>query len=492
MKQQLIEWLINEVGPEIKKSGDAHGELLKFARTKNLSPALTEALGQLYNTAKTLSFMDKNANRGGSFPLVDVPKLVEDYMKLPESESKSAARRDVVAELDAWIAPSKPSSPNIFPNLFVEVETGIKIASEIVAPHQPSSLRADVQRMFNLKHNKAQLEQQRFDVIEDNRAIFHKWAKVLRQNPSLSFEQLEADAWMACGDEAKPMLDCMAHYMDQTKRASSAGPERLVDDRNGFVGDVERLIENFKKVATLDAALVGVNAGIKEAAAAAAKDTKVQKRDQKYSPKWTDRGPDSASGKPGKGLGGKLSEPKPAGPGGTEVEPDPFLMPFKRPFFSDPGKSPFKTYPDALMSPLKPLRNFMLEQGKGMLTERENVEQKTVDTTMADTQSAAMLQNLLLTDDVLSEADPERVVAMYQTIRDTSPELANDINVMRVALRSAIQHEGMDPFAVKGFAETENERQKVQESGRKQDAAKYKIKGPSPKAEKDPEKKDKP
>ena len=52
-------------------------------------------------------------------------------------------------------------------------------------------------------------------------------------------------------------------------------------------------------------------------------------------------------------------------------------------------------------------------------------------------------------------------MSAFNTIRQTAPHLAKDVNVMRVALRSAVQHEGIDPFTIKGIAETETARQKA-------------------------------
>jgi len=84
-----------------------------------------------------------------------------------------------------------------------------------------------------------------------------------------------------------------------------------------------------------------------------------------------------------------------------------------------------------------------------------NTGQELVDDSAQDYEQTSMLQKLLLTDEVLSDADPERVAEIYNTFRTTMPALAADPNVMRVALRSALQHDGIAPFDVKGFLDTQ-------------------------------------
>jgi hypothetical protein len=93
-----------------------------------------------------------------------------------------------------------------------------------------------------------------------------------------------------------------------------------------------------------------------------------------------------------------------------------------------------------------------------------------------------MLQRLLLTDEVLADADPERVAEIYNTFRATMPALAADPNVMRVALRSALQHDGIAPFDVKGFLDTQLAAQRMDMNRRQLNDTLYKGKDlPAPK-----------
>lgn len=77
-QQQQIE-LLSSIMPEINDTHDPKGVMLKCAKKHNLSPAQLEKLGHVYNTAKTLVGLEKQAHRGDSFSIVDVPEMVAEY-----------------------------------------------------------------------------------------------------------------------------------------------------------------------------------------------------------------------------------------------------------------------------------------------------------------------------------------------------------------------------------------------------------------------------
>jgi hypothetical protein len=62
----------------------------------------------------------------------------------------------------------------------------------------------------------------------------------------------------------------------------------------------------------------------------------------------------------------------------------------------------------------------------------------------SDTRSVAALQRLMLTDEVLSKKDPEKVFEAFQTIRRASPEVASDPSLLRLMLRQALETQGVD------------------------------------------------
>ena len=80
---------------------------------------------------------------------------------------------------------------------------------------------------------------------------------------------------------------------------------------------------------------------------------------------------------------------------------------------------------------------------------------------------------MLTTDEILSEEDPEKVIAAYNTFRKLAPELASDMNVARVTLRSMIQHDGVSVFDANQFSRAENDKQKVDNNIRARERLDY-------------------
>lgn len=94
MTQQQQISLLTSIMPEINETHDPRGVMLKCAEKHNLSPAQLEKLGHVYNTAKTLVGLEKQAHRGDSFSIVDVPEMVASYTTFdPEKEVAKGSRK---------------------------------------------------------------------------------------------------------------------------------------------------------------------------------------------------------------------------------------------------------------------------------------------------------------------------------------------------------------------------------------------------------------
>lgn len=86
--------------------------MLKCAKDHNLAPAQLEKLAQVFNTTKTLVGLDKQANRGDSFSIVDVPGLVSSYVTYSPEQHVSRESQSVhkkvnklmkeAADIDGW------------------------------------------------------------------------------------------------------------------------------------------------------------------------------------------------------------------------------------------------------------------------------------------------------------------------------------------------------------------------------------------------------
>jgi len=427
MRQKLIEWLIDDVAPRVRKSGDPEGELLKFAHEKNLSPALLEGISQLFNTAKTLCYMEKNASaRGGTFPTVDVQKLVSQYLEVPASKMKEAAGW---ADADNRLQPGER-----MPDFFALPENdGLEF-------HLPKSAASRKQSISPLRANIATTELVKTDMEESARMLLDRMVKKARRQ-QLNWNTLELDALAVLGDEAKPALDNAANYLAShnikvARQTYDAKPRFVESD----LAEIEFLAKSIVGIKEASAMLAEMREELTKSSAALAKD-EVDEDDEEETPSPKPVAPrNPGRGSAGKDLGGSPFDFLPKG--------------------GDPSKSVFKTAPEVVFGLLAPARDQFMKSVLGQISTPDTQHAK-YQAAMDDAQHIALLQNLMTTDDVLAEADPDQVVSAYNTIRQTAPHLAKDVNVMRVALRSAVQHEGIDPFTIKGIADAETARQKA-------------------------------
>ena len=290
------------------------------------------------------------------------------------------------------------------------------------------------------------------DTSEAAREKAAKFVTLLRQHPEYPFEVVEADALGYLGNDMVPVMAKLAKFCKDdgwpVKRASAPTTEKLLDPYQTQVMEL---------LSSLNDDLYTIAASqeyVKEAS------TKVAATATGAPPKTNP----SSSGAPAGGSGGGSPTPAPGGgvkPPGKKGGP-------AGGGGGDEGKGgkgggnlvgTLSNEWDKLLNTPKQVQP-LVDIGKGLLGDSRNKPQEQVDSAMMDTRHTALLQNLLTTDEILSEADPEQVVNLYNTIRQQAPELAADGNVMRVLLRSAIQHDGIDPFALKGIIETETAGQK--------------------------------
>ncbi len=73
---------------------------------------------------------------------------------------------------------------------------------------------------------------------------------------------------------------------------------------------------------------------------------------------------------------------------------------------------------------------------QGMKLDREQIAR--------DTRAAAVLQKLMIKDEILSTRDPEQVWQAFQSIRSSSPHVAGDETMLKLLLRQATELGGLD------------------------------------------------
>lgn len=444
----MISWMCEDILPKVKKGSKPEDVLLKFANEQNFTPAILEGMGHLYNTAKTLSFLEKSANRGATFPIIDVPELVDKYIEVRPTKKATAPQ-------------SEDTLDNLFdlPELFAEINregtidepAPVKMAMEnplIRANHKRDLSRIEIDYVKQAKFDLQMDAQKSVDTIE---------RKLRESFGDYSFHQMEQDAIYAIGPEVKSAMDKIATALVSAhvpvKRASDGGVRRLVKDPYHMLDQVEHVVDCLCKLAAADEMLK--EAGAMQAAREADQiDTLVAPEHEHAGGRSEGHAGKSHKGPskmqfPGSGQapsGNQDSGAKKKGPssnGATEPST----------YFGHISAGIDKHGPSLLKS--------LYGGGSGPFSPRRNKEQEMVDSSHQDARHLSVLQNLMHTDDVLAEADPEQIVSIYNTLKENAPELAGDPNTARVILRSAIQHDGISPFDLKSFLDTEAAKQKV-------------------------------
>lgn len=458
MRQQLITWLTEDLAPEIHRTGDPEAAIIKFASEQNLAPALVQGLGQLYNTAKTLLFLEKaGSKRGASFPILDVDELVKKFLS---SGVKSAG----VAEgtIDHW---ELDGDGGALPACFDGLMTPAFASETVINAGSPNAAIKKAALDRSVKEVETAFANQ---VLADTNAAIEaqasKVAKALRENTDYDFAQLRADTTQAWSGDAhmQETLNRVAEFCANThprvKIANDTSPRKANPIPSDWAVEVIRSVEAiddlFYKRAACSEFLKSANSVlIEEPPVTVKEDWFGGTQAEDLPPKSKARASQQAA--PGSGLEDHAQQVTAGGKGELKKLPrDPDAV------SSGAARGVLDQLNRGLDSIFGAAGREAIPALKSVIGGR-NTDQELVDSTMQDTRQLAVLQNLLTTDEILSEADPDRVVEIYNTVRSVAPDIAGDANVMRVLLRSAIQHDGVSPFDLKNIIDTELAKQKV-------------------------------
>jgi hypothetical protein len=433
MTSKVISWL-EEILPDIKRTQDPEAVMLKFAATNNLAPALLEKLAQVYNSAKTLNFLEKSANRGASFHVVDADALIRRYT----AEEKQAA-----ASHNEWLDAAAVKSASLTTPVADRWPTEAKTPEPVLESHLPqkvASAKSVLRARSEAQATVANYRQVVFDLNEDVNDLTVKIAEAIRVLPDFDFSALEADAIALHGPGVKVACDLVSRRLMRRhfrhKRASAAGHRRLVRDRHGLVAQLQSLTEavDMHKAATsLESEYVKAAGTLAPQAPAAPEKTLDEPKAGKPEPKPEEK---------------KEKTDKDSGP---SAKPSPAPSPAAgKGVFSTLGSIPV---PQSPVEPMTMMRQLVQEA-----LPTRNTGQQQVDRDHDDLQSQIVVERLLMTDPILADSDPHTVISLANSIREQAPHVARDINAMRFALREAVQYQALPTHSVKDLAGIEKTR----------------------------------
>jgi len=454
---------LHEILPAIKSAGSPEAALLQYADRRRLAGPQLEKLAQVYNTARTLSFLEKHPDdRAADHPIVDPSALLSQY----EAGTSKAASAPLTF---------RPVERVAAPNFLKAATGGMQKAADVKVVHEDPEWLAVEAREFEKKKrdelDEAKIESGELGIAAaaDEREAKKAYETLRDRMFDLPFREVEEDALaLGCAEpHHRAVMDRLAVDMDgyvgrpKIARCTAVPTDRrLAWDRHGVVGLIKVAAEKQAEAAELRA----YAAHIKVASGAAA----AQGQD-------TGQGTGQGNG-PGGGGGPRRNPNSPQAPTGGTNAPRPnydalFKDVIKWPESKDEKseKSEYKsvqTAADAIKDMLKEYPGARSQisavagdkDGPGILSgvldsESPHKRQRLIDDKVRDTNHVGTLQRIMMTDPILREADPDELVAAYNDLVAVKPDIASTPQQLAFALRESLQYGGVPASSAKTYAE---------------------------------------
>lgn len=547
MNHQAIIEQLSVLAPKLKAAESPEAVLVKYASDRNLSPAQLERIGQVYNIAKTLNFMDKSANRGDSFRVLDTQKMMSDFTAFKPKQEKEAtnntdwnnwfdaplskaASSSNPDDINSWIDStekvakiveedgkytvysedgdkrlSKPGTKeeavkrlrqveyfkkhkkaNTIPNLlamandseYASTETAETASLPKTAAEQiKNELREETAFRFEMETSKQIMD----DAAEEARKIASELLEMHRVNP-LPFAAMEHDAYYCSEDTAgtKAATEFVANFFkskgwELERHDFSKGMPKLARDRHNILPLFNSLLDQLE---LHKSAAVYVEALEKKSVATETERGRRNKVDTDIDFPESGRGrrgnqdsdidfPESEKGRRPSVID-LISGGKDEGQSGKGVSKDDLNS------ARDITKGLAEMYYPSTYTN-KQTNDYINNILKAPEPSGKNKRQKEVDVAADDVGRVTELQRLLLTDPIIGEADPDTVVSLYNTLAKANPEIVKDKNLLRFALREALQYDAVPLHTYKDLISMGKDRADTQEKLQKIEDNRYKI-----------------
>ena len=441
------------ISPQLKAGEDPAGVLLKYARSKGLSPAQLERMCQILNTGTALCVMQKSsgAAKGRTYPLVDPVELVAKYVEIDEPMPRKKADNFWSDDSDVLSGMTEIYRRNcgVFPDtVFDTAQQAVYDGgdmSKAAAVRWKSANTAKEQNRLRIE-----LDETRFAIrttAEVIKNLFHEKLASCRKNDRFLLEVAQ-DALAHGRGEALEPLNKMAQWLDKYRVhqvMEGSDLRKVASDRHSALGWVSRLEEAWDNLKAL-----GVYCGHIKSATEGAKDedwddalgpnVAVIPDDFAHATKGTDpvehdipksEESDEIDADETADDTSKMS-PEPAAPSRPRTGP-------VSGGFSESGTGGALKRPGVAGIDRESftggglLGNYINDRSEAIMG-NEGIRNRAV----TEVGNRAILERLMLTDPVIRKADVSKTLSLYNTIAKGSPEVASDPNLLRVMLRDGL------------------------------------------------------
>lgn len=459
---------------------------VKYAADNRLAPAQLSRLGQVFNTTSTNVTLQKDRN--GTPTLIDVPAMVGSYVnstgRSPKKAHESFLSGEAAPQLEkaAAAADSFTFNRGHVPDVWNGGRPGIEHQKIAKAPPKPDVRAAgrDAIELVNLAleeygnksadyHSEIRKIAQEFTI--DREKVLEKYATFANDLPGYLNSQMETECIIgslgsrlkAAGvdipleDGGKRIREKVILYRDRTgqvqkaaaaiEHLKSATVARLaISDGMQFLRTHE---DELRKDPLLDRQLTKLASKVENHGTVLGlfKEASTEK-----APSVGAKAPSGDAYSAGIADASKKFEDAVQGPNLESVNYGSAGLQAARLAALGSGKLLHHGQRFVLDDVPGYLKEFTTQGQIGKLLEgtarenKERVQNVALDRAQIarDTRAAAVLQKLMIKDDVLSTRDPEQVWQAFQSIRAASPNVAGDETMLKLLLRQATEIGGLD------------------------------------------------
>lgn len=474
MKQTEAVDVVYSLLPRMKAEDPAQ-VMSKYASARGLSAAQLERLGHVFNTASTLATLEKDRN--GSPALVDVPQMVDGYVRTTGSRKRASF-------FDTEAAPEQPmaKAASQLPDVWVERQEALP---DFEKQAKAVDRRPDQRRVLEQAVDLAEraVEEQATAMSKYAAAVYQTARTIAREeDPYIKFATLIADV-QGLSSEAESQIygDKLATELqglgiDVRQNGRQAKPVVLSRDRTGLYDQVREGLNHLKvavdnhaclletvKVASDMMAELGDdwragNIAMKAAARIdllaeaagivkeAAPDKKKEYGSDDYgrANRYADRAETILKSRENREIDKDTEEEKYRA---SDVYAPLLGAGFHGALGAARHGAQFyrENIPAYLkyMSPsgpvgqaLEPWAEEAGNRAKSQGLQRRQMEQDAI--------AGAVFKKVYMTDEILSTKPYHQVLEAYQSLRRASPELSTDPSIVRLMLRTAMETQGLD------------------------------------------------
>lgn len=454
--------------PEVVASKNPEATLIKFAKKNNLYSAQLEKLGHAFNQCKTLVGLQKQANRGDSFSIIDVPSMVEKYATYDPKDVLTAKQKKVHEKVDAITKSASVSTKEVRVPRRDYFQEALSKGAELYQENAeyeltPSSNAFDV--TFNKKASEEEKELSFYEKLEmlkeahesckeaiakagevmqgaryDIELVSKDIANYIRKEANY-WPEIVRDAAYKFGTKCAQAIDTIETYFDinhipfkTVDLSKSACVHTLIYDKHNMLDTISSVIDS---VDTYNAAQEYKEEMSKQASELHETISNLIKE---------------SANQP---AGNRPNNFPPTSSGGSDSS-----------LFDIPSTSDGIAKALGLVTPLKDAPNTIINdfnKTKGTVSsiidlgaesKKDRAKKKKEEEDRFSSELA--LQKLLLSDPVLSEADPTEVQELFKTIATISPTFASNDRMMATALKEAIQYGAVPVSMLKDIADFED------------------------------------